>query len=813
MAVTDFFVGEIAVELLKELAKICKKSSSCKAAAELLMQDINKFLPNFREIQYSGVELPQIRQQQIEGVIENLKEGLELCVKIVSSTRWNVYKNLQFKRKLERIEKNVSRFIAGPMQVHIVADLHHVRLGVDRLNEMAERLKIGGVSNSGNNGWLEDAMKTSIEEEQMNGPALVDLVGTGVVLAKKKVKEMILGKDSVRVIGICGIGGSGKTTLASELSRDPQIRKHFHDRVYFVTVSQSPNLELLKQTLGAKLTHFGSGWQLEDDRGYGGGQSLVILDDVWSLHALEQLIINVPGCKTLVVSRFKFPTVFNQTYDVELLRDDEAMSLFCYSAFGQKSIPSSVDRKLVEQVVVECKGLPLALKVIGASLRDQHQMFWTSAKNRLSRGETICESHEMKLLKSMEVSIGYLSEKVRECFLDLASFPEDKKIPLDVLVNMWAEIHDLDAEEAFAILVELSNKNLITLVKDARAGDTYSSYFEISVTEHDVLRDMALHCCNRVNLNERRRLLMPRREDRLPKEWERNMDKPFQAQIVSIHTGEMKEWDWFPMDFPKAEVLILNFSSSEYYLPPFINKMPKLRALVLINNGNSNAVLHNISVFSTFSNLRSLWLEKVIMPSAHNVTTPLSNLHKISLVLCDFGNNLCGSILDIPLMLPRLSELSMDHCISLTELPSNICNITSLKNLSITNCHDFFNLPTDLGKLKSLLILRLCSCPALEKLPESIGALDSLMYLDISQCVNLRSLPERMGGMNKLEKIDMRECSQIRNLPASVLAMRQLRRVICDEEASWLWREVERVAPDLQVEVAEECFNLDWLSE
>ena len=110
----------------------------------------------------------------------------------------------------------------------------------------------------------------------------------------------------------------------------------------------------------------------------------------------------------------------------------------------------------------------MALKVIGASLRDQPEMYWASAKKRLSRGEPICDSHENKLLERMAISVEYLNKKVKECFLDLGSFPEDKKIPLDVLINMWVEIHDIDEEEAFAILVELSDKNLLTLVKDAR---------------------------------------------------------------------------------------------------------------------------------------------------------------------------------------------------------------------------------------------------------------------------------------------------------------------------------------------------------
>ena len=68
----------------------------------------------------------------------------------------------------------------------------------------------------------------------------------------------------------------------------------------------------------------------------------------------------------------------------------------------------------------------------------------------------------------MAGSIERLSIKVRECFLDLGAFPEDKKIPLDVLINIWMERHDLDEEDAFAVLVELSNNHLLTLVKDAQ---------------------------------------------------------------------------------------------------------------------------------------------------------------------------------------------------------------------------------------------------------------------------------------------------------------------------------------------------------
>jgi ABC-type glutathione transport system ATPase component len=51
------------------------------------------------------------------------------------------------------------------------------------------------------------------------------MVGGGVKVAKEKVKEMVMsGGGGWEVVGISGMGGSGKTTLAMEIFKDHKVR-------------------------------------------------------------------------------------------------------------------------------------------------------------------------------------------------------------------------------------------------------------------------------------------------------------------------------------------------------------------------------------------------------------------------------------------------------------------------------------------------------------------------------------------------------------------------------------------------------------
>ncbi|KAF3504712.1 hypothetical protein F2Q69_00045620 [Brassica cretica] len=773
--------GEVVTELVKQLFAVSKKALRCRGVAENLATMIAGVQPTIKEIVYSGVEVSAHRQVQLRMFSETLDKCKKLTDKVLKCNRWNMVRQLYHAKKMEDLAKKISRFIQG-LPLHVLCDVHHLRAdsevrfdridrGFDSLSEKMGSMKIRG------GGLVQEEMKAGEAAMEMLTEVDLGSLGVGLDMGKRKVKEMMFGlKDGGGLVGISGMSGSGKTTLAKELARDEEVLGHFGRRVLFLTVSQSPNIEELKAIIWGFLTGNEDGFGATLPEPVGQTQRLVILDDVWTREALDKLMFKIPGTTTLVVSRSKLADP-RTNYEVELLNENEATSLFCLSAFNEKSVPFGYSKELVKQVVAECKGLPLSLKVVGASLKGRPEKYWEGVVKRLSKGEPADETHESRVFAQIEATLETLDPKTRECFMDMGAFPEDKKIPLDVIINMWVEMF----------------------------GAMYTSYYDIFVTQHDVLRDLALHLSNRGRVNKRERLLMPRRESVLPKEWERRNDEAYNAQ-------EMTEMEWFDMELPKAEVLILNFSAESYVLPPFIAKMGRLRALVIINNGMSPAHLHDFSTFTNLAKLKSLWLERVHVPELSTSTVPLKSLRKMSLILCKINNSFDQTAVDMSQIFPNLSDLTIDHCDDLVELPANVCGITSLNSISITNCPRISELPRNLRKLKALQLLRLYACLELKALPVEICELPRLKYLDISQCVNLSFLPEEIGKVRTLEKIDMRECS-LTSIPSSAASLTSLRHVICDVETLWMWEHVEKVVPGLRVEGAEKCFSLDWLNE
>ena len=89
-----------------------------------------------------------------------------------------------------------------------------------------------------------------------------------------------------------------------------------------------------------------------------------------------------------------------------------------------------------------------------------------------SDGQFFFNSDTEKLLDHLQKSLEFPKDKItiKECFMDLGSFPEDQRIPVAALIDMWAELYELDEDGAIANLHELTTLNLASLVMSRYIG-------------------------------------------------------------------------------------------------------------------------------------------------------------------------------------------------------------------------------------------------------------------------------------------------------------------------------------------------------
>ncbi|XP_031496247.1 putative disease resistance protein At5g47280 [Nymphaea colorata] len=730
---------------------------------------------------------PILDRESANSELENLRSELEkgrvLISKCAEVPFWNVVKQHIYAGQLQKLEEAIQRFWkTEPVR------------GVGELRSWMEKL------NSELNALLEER---EVGEPLHLPPSRVFGMEQPLIEVKGKLRRH-------QVVGVCGMGGSGKTTLVQKLCADPEIKAEYGKPI-FLTVSSSTDPRTIWQKLFTKLHKLIDDGAIATASGRR-SKMLIVLDDVWSVDKSIRTLVdetkNAADSRILITSRSELDDICDSTYLVNSLSKDDARKLLQHHAkLGDRERYSwKPDKQLIDEIVRGCKLHPLALEVIGGPLKKRDEREWQNTANRLKQTGGIMEN---VITECFSTSLTQLMEVERECFLDMGSFPEDQAIPASAIIDMWTETRDMDENGAYVILRKLGRRNLLKLVdrKCGDAGDPDGSFSSLSVTQHDLLREFAIHKSNESQIT---RLIMVKREGNIPETWTREKDRTSHAKLVSINTGDMKSSAWPALSLPNAEVLILNFSATSYSLPPFLQSMKNLKVLLVANHGSNRAELDGLSLLSSLNKLKramfrrislpaeplqmaeggsGLWsrkrkfVESVISKTIGASPEPPQDLHKLSLVLCDVRH-----LLHIPSLFPSVRDLEIDYCIDLYELPDTICGISSLEKLSITNLPDLLRLPESIDKLSKLKVLRLHACGTLERLPQSVSQLSELRFLDISNCYSLEAFPEQIGELSSLVKIDMRSCSSITDLPSSLVQMECLTKVICNKDGASLWK-------------------------
>ncbi|KAL3698497.1 hypothetical protein R1sor_012573 [Riccia sorocarpa] len=259
-------------------------------------------------------------------------------------------------------------------------------------------------------------------------------------------------------LGLCGMGGLGKTTMAKLVFDELQDMFEYSCFVEDLKSIRGGKKKLKEEVWGNMYQH---GRPLSSEKytenmwsQVTGKKIVIVFDDIdtWEHSNLLKEIARANGraeSRFIITSRHsEFHTVFPPgrwyTCEIPLLGDREAKNLFLQHAFPNGEEPSETLKAIVEEVVRGCGGLPLTLEVLGKYLgRTRDAKVWAEIPGALSKADSIACLEE-RVWSKLRMTFNKLGEQEQKMFLDFAcSFSRaDCDFTYAEVTYAWCSMYD-----------------------------------------------------------------------------------------------------------------------------------------------------------------------------------------------------------------------------------------------------------------------------------------------------------------------------------------------------------------------------------
>ncbi|KAL3355269.1 hypothetical protein AABB24_019372 [Solanum stoloniferum] len=620
--------------------------------------------------------------------------------------------------------------------------------------------------------------------------SLKDVVGIHAHLEKLK-SRLEIEKDDVRIVGIWGTGGIGKTTIAKAIFHT--LSYQFKAACFLENVKENAKknqLHYLQNTLLSELlgetddyvNNKNDGKSMIPSR-LSSMKVLIVLDDIDERDHLEYLAGDVgwfgDGSRVVVTTRNRdlIGKDAAAIYEVPTLPNLEALQLFNQYAL-KKEVPDERFKNFSLEVVHHAKGLPLTLKVWGSLLHRKGLTQWRRTVDKMK------ENSSSEIVEKLKICYDELEPIEQQIFLDIACFfrGDEKKKVMQILKSC-----DFGAEYGLDVLIE---KSLVFLTED----DT--------IEMHDLIQDMGKYIVK-----------IQKDAGKCSRTWDY---EDFKEMMDSNEGTKAMEAIWFHYDgeicfnkeaMKNMEVLRILYIWSQDCSPcddGSIEYLPNSLRWFVWNHFPCESLPENfeperlVHLQLRFSSLRCLWtgikhfqyLRTLDLSRSRDLAqtpdfTEMSNLEYL-----DLGN--CINLEEVHQSLgcrTKLKRLNLIYCRRLKRFP--YVNVESLEYLDLKFCSRLEKFPEICGRTMPNLKIKMCDSEIrelpsyivqcltlrhldnLEALPRSIGMLKGLVTLDVSNCYKLESLPEDLGDLVNLEKLDATG-TLISQPPSSIFRLNKL---------------------------------------